>query len=79
MGHHAPDITFGAVVDDEVRIYLDGKLIGDIYKVESVLNPGTHDYLVHLAEDYRGWKRVADRGQLRAAVDEWIRAHPFYG
>ena len=44
MGHYALDISFGPVVDDEVRIYLDGKPIGDIYKDANLLNPGTHEY-----------------------------------
>ena len=79
MGRYAQNITFGPVVDDEVRIYLDGNFVGDIYKVESVLNPGTHDYLIHLNEDYRGWKRVTDRSKLRTAVEQWVHTHPFYG
>lgn len=79
MGHYASDITFGPVVDDEVRVYLDGDYIGGIYKHESVLRPGTHDYLIHLTEDYRGWKRVTDRSKLRAAVEQRIHTHPLYG
>ena len=79
MGHYALDISFGPVVDDEVYIYLDNKAVGSIYKAESVLTPRAHDYLIHLTEDYRGWKRVTDRSKLRAAVEEQIRTHPFYG
>lgn len=79
MGHYGLDITYGPVVDDEVRIYLDGDLVGHIYKIESILAPGRHDYLIHLSEDYRGWKRVTDRSKLPAAVAERIRTHPFHG
>ncbi len=79
MGRHALDITFGAAVDDEVYIYLDNKAVGSIYKAESVLTPGTHDYLVHLADDYRGWKRVTDRSKLRAETERWIHTHPLWG
>ena len=79
MGRYRTDLTFALAACDEVRIYRDGEHIGDIYKDEDVLNPGQFHYLIWLAEDWRGWKRVTERSQLRVATEQWVQTHPFYG
>ena len=72
MGRYRPDLTFARTAADEVRIYRDGEYIGDIYKDEDVLNPGRFHYLIWLAEDWRGCKRVTERRELRATVERWV-------
>ena len=78
MGRYRTDLTFQRTAPDEVRIYRSGEYIGDIYKDEDVLQPGRFHYLIWLAEDWRGWKRVTERSQLRAETERWVDTHPFY-
>ena len=78
MGRFRTDLTFQLTAPDEVRVYRSGEYIGDIYKDEDILNPGRFHYLIWLAEDWRGWKRVTERSQLRAATEQWVATHPFY-
>ena len=78
MGRYRTDLSFQLTAPDEVRIYRSGEYIGDIYKDEDVLRPGRFHYLVWLVEDWRGWKRVTDRSQLRAVTEQWVESHPFY-
>ena len=61
---------------DEVRIYRDGQHIGDIFKHEDILDPGRFHYLIWLAEDWRGWKRVTERSRLRETAQRWVETHP---
>ncbi len=79
MGHYSSNLTFTRTDDDEVCIYQDGNLIGHIYKHESILSPDQHDYIIHLSEDYRGWKRITDRTGLRPATEHWVATHRYYG
>ena len=78
MGQFRTDLTFQRTAPDEVRIYRGTEYIGDIYKDEDVLNRGHFHYLIWLAEDWRGWKRVTDRNQLRVITEQWVATHPFY-
>ena len=78
MGHFRTELTFEPGPPDEVRIYHNGDYIGDIYKHEDILNPGAHYYLIWLSEDFRGWKRVRERRNLRAATEHWVDTHPLY-
>ena len=78
MGRYRTDLSFERAAPDEVRIYRDGEYIGDIYKDEDILAPGRHHYLIWLAEDWRGWKRVTERSQLRETVRRWVDSHPLY-
>ena len=78
MGRYRTDLSFQLTAPDEVRIYRGIEYIGDIYKDEDVLRPGRFHYLIWLAEDWRGWKRVTDRSQLRATTERWVATHPFY-
>ena len=55
-------ITFKQVSADEARIYdADGDYVGDVFRQPDVLNAGRHVYVLHLAEDPRGWVRVHER------------------
>ena len=78
MGRYRTDLSFQLTAPDEVRIYRSGKYIGDIYRDEDILNPDRFHYLIWLAEDWRGWKRVTERSQLRAETERWVDTHPFY-
>ena len=78
MGRYRTDLSFELAAPDEVRIYRDGEYVGDIYKDEDILNPGRHHYLIWLAEDWRGWKRVTDRSTLRATAEHWVLTHPLW-
>ena len=79
MGHYSRNLSFKRTDDDEVSIYRDGDLIGHIYKDESILRPGQHDYIIWLSEDYRGWKRITNRAGLRPATEHWVATHRYYG
>ena len=76
MGRFRTDLAFKLAAPDEVRIYRDGQHIGDIFKDEDILNPGQHHYLIWLAEDWRGWKRVTERSRLRETAERWVETHP---
>ena len=78
MGRYRTDLTFALSAPDEVRIYRDNEYIGDIYRDEDILEPGRFHFIVWLAEDWRGWKRVTERSQLRAIAERWVETHPFY-
>ncbi len=73
-------ITFRRVSPHESRIYnADGHHVGDAYREDDLLNPGTHYYVVHLQEDWRGPKRVRDRRRIRQVAQQLLDSHPFYG
>ncbi len=78
MGRYRTDLTFRLAAPDEVLVYRDGEHIGDIFRHEDILEPGQYHYLIWLAEDYRGWKRVTDRGKLRETLERWVETHPFH-
>ena len=78
MGRYRTELTFARTAPDEVRVYRDGEYVGDIFKDEDILNPGRHHYLIWLSEDWRGWKRVSERGELRAVTEHWVATHPLY-
>ncbi len=73
-------IAFRRVSPHESRIYnADGHHVGDVYREDDLLNPGTHYYVVHLQEDWRGPKRVRDRRRIRQVAQQLLDSHPFYG
>ena len=47
-------ITFKRMSPEEPRIYHDDDYVGDVYRQDDILNPGSHYYVVHLDEDFRG-------------------------
>ena len=72
------DIVFKRVTRHESRIYQDGDCIGDVLRHDDILNPGSHFYLIHLSEDWRGPKRVNDRRQIREIAQRMVDTHPLY-
>ena len=59
-------ITFKRAAPDEWRIYdLDDDCVREVYRQPDVLNLGTHHYVVHRVEDYRGPVRVHDGSCIR--------------
>ena len=73
------DITFKRISHDESRIYEDGECVGDVRRIDDILRPGAHVYIIHLLEDWRGPKRVHDRGRIREVAQHMLDTHPFYG
>ena len=72
------EIVFKRVSPHESRIYQDGDSIGDVYRQDDILNPGSHFYVIHLSEDWRGPKRVHDRDQIREVAQRMVDTHPFF-
>ena len=73
------NITFRRITPHESRIYQYGDCVGDVYRQDDILNPGSHYYVIHLTEDWRGPKRVHERQRIREVVQWMIDTHPFYG
>ena len=73
------DIDFRRINPHESRIYQDGDCVGHVYRQDDILNPGSHCYVIHLFEDYRGPKRVHDRNRIREIAQRMVDTHPFYG
>ena len=63
-------ITFRQVSADEARIHdADGDYVGDVFRQADVLDAGQHLYVIHLADDPRGWVRVhRPRSRIRAVA-----------
>ena len=72
-------IAFRCISPDEARIVLDGDHVGDVYRQEDLLSPGSHFYVVHLDEDPRGPCRVLDRSRIREVTEQRILSHPLWG
>ena len=71
-------IAFHRIAPDEARIILDGDHVGDVYRQEDVLSPGSHVYVVHLDEDPRGPRRVHDRNRIREMAERLVLSHPLW-
>ena len=72
-------ITFKRVASEQSDIYDDdGDCVGEVYRQPDVLNPGSHYYVVHLVEDYRGPVRVFDADADVDAVGEKESANDRY-
>ena len=66
-------ITFKRVASEQSDIYDDdGDCVGEVYRQPDVLNPGSHYYVVHLVEDYRGPVRVHDRARIREVAQRLV-------
>ena len=72
-------ITFKRITPEESRIYTDGMIIGEVYRQDDILKPGSHYYVVHLSEDYRGPHRVHDRSRIREETSRLVNTHPLWG
>ena len=73
-------VSFRPISPDEARIYdHDGDCIGEVYRQPDILNPGGHFFVIHLAEDPRGWTRVHDRARIREIAERRVLSHPLYG
>ncbi len=73
------DITFKQVTSHESRIYQNGDCVGNVYRQDDILNPGSQHYVIHLFEDWRGPKGVHDRRRIREMAQRMVDTHPFYG
>ena len=72
-------ITFKRITPEESRIYADGMILGEVYRHDDILKPGSHYYVVHLSEDYRGPHRVHDRSRIREETARLVNTHPLWG
>ena len=71
-------IVFKRVSPHESRIYQDGDCVGDVYRQNDILNAGSHFYVVHLFEDWRGPKRVHERRRIRQVAQRMVDTHPLF-
>ena len=71
-------ITFKRITPSESRIYQNGDHVGDLYRHDNILNPGSHCYVIHLSEDHRGPKRVQDRRRIRDVAQHLVDTHPLF-
>ena len=71
-------IEFRRVAPDESRIYQDGDHVGDVYAHDDILHPGRRVFIVHLAEDPRGPRRVRERRRVREVAQRMVDTHPFF-
>ncbi len=73
-----PRITFQQTDEDEAIIRYDGEAVGDLYRHEDPITDRPV-YLVLLADDARGWKKVFDRSKVHQAIRERLRSHRTLG
>ena len=72
-------IAFKRITPEESRVYQDGMIIGEVWRQDDILKPGSHYYIVHLSEDDRGPHRVNDRGRIREETARLVDTHPLWG
>ena len=72
------DIAFKRITPEESRVYSDGDLVGEVYRLDDVLNPGSHFHVAHLSEDPRGPVRIHDRSRIREIVTGLVLSHPLW-
>ena len=71
-------ISFKRITPEESRIYQDGTIIGEVWRQDDILKPGSHHYVAHLSEDWRGPHRIHDRSQIREEVTRLVFSHPLW-
>jgi len=71
-------VTFKRVTPHESRIYSDGDHVGDVYRQDDILAPGSVYYVVHVHEDPRGPRRVHDRSRIRQTAQRLVDSHPLW-
>ena len=70
-------IIFRQVSADEARIHdADGDYVGDLFRHPDILHQGEYFYVIHLADDPRGWVRVHDRSRVREVAQHRLDTHP---
>ena len=70
-------ITFTRIGDDEARIHdADGDYVGDLFRHPDILHQGEYFYVIHLADDPRGWVRVHERSRIREVAQRRLDTHP---
>ena len=72
------NIVFKRVSPHESRIYQDGDCVGDVYRQDDIRTAGSHFYVVHLFEDWRGPKRVHERRRIRQVAQRMVDTHPLF-
>ncbi len=72
-------ITFKRVNPRESRIHdADGDHVGDVYRQDDILAPGSVFWVVHLHDDPRGPRRVHDRHRIRHVAQSLLHSHPLF-
>ena len=72
-------IAFWRMTREESRIYSGGDLVGEVYRQDDILKPGSHYYMIWLDEDWRGPVRVHERSRIREVTERLVSTHPFWG
>ena len=71
-------VTFKRIADDQANIYDDtGDLVGQVFRFPDILRPGEMIFSVHLSEDPRGPKHVADRSRIGEVAEERLATHRY--
>ncbi len=65
-------VTFRRIAPDDSRIYHDG----EVYRLADCLKHGSHYYVIHLDEDFRGPIRVHQRSRIREVTERLVDTHP---
>ena len=78
-GRAMTGIAFRRMTREESRIYSGGDLVGEVYRQDDILKPGSHYYMIWLDEDWRGPVRVHERSRIREVTERLVSTHPFWG
>ena len=71
-------IGFRQGAADEWRIVQDDEHVGDVYRHRDILDEDAVFFIVHLAEDPRGFVRVHDPARVRDVVHARLQSHPLW-
>ena len=71
-------IGFRQGAADEWRITQNNETVGDVYRHRDILDPQASYFVVHLAEDPRGFVRVHDPARVRDIVRDRLQSHPLW-
>ena len=74
-----PDSTirFVRTSDDEAKIMAGSDYVGDVYADDDILRPNKRIYTIHLADDWRGPRRVRDRSLVRKTAQRMVDTLPW--
>ena len=71
-------VIFKRIAPDESRIHLGGEHVGDVYRRPDCLVPGSHYYVIHIDEDFRGPIRVHRRERIHEVAEHLVDTHPLW-
>ena len=72
-------VTFKRISPEEARIYQGDEHVGDVYRLDDIVHPGSSYFEIHLIEDPRGPRRVKERSRIRGVAQRLLDTHPYFG